>query len=339
MWKWLKRALLVLVALVIAVVGLAVWRAHRSERPVGFEMVRAEDARGRAFPIAIWYPTRDTPRPTTFIGLALMSVAPAGAIDGDDLPLVVISHGNLGGAVSHADLAMALADAGYVVAAPMHTGDNFQDGSGVGKPGFWSGRNRQLQATIDHLTLRWRGHDRIDPARIGAFGFSAGGFTVLSAIGARPDLARVQSHCAQAREFACDALRQAGSALIDGRVTPEDRDFFVDARIRAAAVAAPGLGFTFAEGLDAVRVPVQLWAGGRDATVPDATNTAVVREGLGARVESHVQPGAGHMSFLTPCRLLGPPALCRDEGDFDREAFHRAMNAEVRRFFDATLRR
>jgi predicted dienelactone hydrolase len=339
MIKWLKRVLAALAVLVLVLVGLLVWRAQRTEHPVGFELVRAEDARGRAFPIAIWYPTRDTPRPTTLLGLSLMSVAPEGAIDGQGLPLVVISHGNLGGLVSHADLAMALADAGYVVAAPMHTGDNFQDGSGVARPGFWSGRNRQLQATIDHLLTRWRGHDRIDAARIGAFGFSAGGFTVLTAIGARADLARVQTHCAQAREFACDVLRQSGSALVDGRLAPEDGDFFVDRRIRAAVVAAPGLGFTFADGLDAVQVPVQLWAGGRDTTVPDATNTAIVRDGLGTRVESHIEPGAGHMSFLAPCRLFGPPPLCRDEGDFDREAFHRTMNAEVRRFFDTTLRR
>lgn len=340
MKTWLLRIVALLVLVVASIVGFAVWRALRTTHPVGFEQAVAQDARGRRFPLAIWYPTRATPRPTTLIGLTLMSVAPDAPVEGERLPLIVISHGNLGGPASHADLAMALADAGYVVVAPMHTGDNFRDGSGAGEPGFWSGRNRQLQAALDYMTAQWNGRAHLDPARIGAYGFSAGGFTVLTAIGGRPDLGRVATHCASQREFACDVLASAHSALIAGKLVPIDRDFHIDPRIRAAAVAAPGLGFTFVGGgLQDVHVPVQLWIAGRDTYVPEATNSAVVRDALGARAETHVEANAGHMSFLTPCPLFGPPALCRDGDGFDRVVFHRAMNAEVVRFFDAQLRK
>ena len=340
MKTWLLRIVALLVLVVVSIVGYVVWRAQRTTHPVGFEQAVAQDARGRRFPLAIWYPTRATPRPTTLIGLTLMSVAPDAPVEGERLPLIVISHGNLGGPASHADLAMALADAGYVVVAPMHTGDNFRDGSGTGVPGFWSGRNRQLQAALDYMTAQWNGRAHLDPARIGAYGFSAGGFTVLTAVGARPDLARVATHCAQHQEFACDVLRSAHSALVAGKLEPIDRDFHVDPRIRAAVVAAPGLGFTFeGGGLEDVRVPLQLWTGGRDVYVPEETNTALVRDALGSRVESHVEAGAVHMSFLAPCVLFGPPILCSDVGDFDRAAFHRRMNADVVRFFDAQLRK
>lgn len=340
MKKWLLRGSALVLLLIGGLIGMVLWSAYRTERPVGFQVAQTQDARGRTFPIAIWYPTRDTPRPTTLLGLSLMSVARDGAIRGERLPLVIVSHGNGGGPGSHVDLALALADAGYVVAAPMHSGDNFEDSGGVGDAGFWSGRNRQVQATLDHMTTQWHGRDRLDVARIGAFGFSAGGFTVLTAIGARPDLGRVQSHCARTPEFACTVLKAAGSALPNGRVETVDRDFVADPRIRAAVVAAPGLGFVFADGsLDAVRVPVQLWVGGRDAIVPEASNAAVIRAGLGDRVDARNEPGAGHYSFLAPCRLFGPPALCRDEGGFDRAAFHRAMNAAVLAFFDEKLRR
>jgi predicted dienelactone hydrolase len=113
-----------------------------------------------------------------------MDVAANGPISGRDLPLVVISHGNGGGLGSHADLALALAAAGYVVAAPMHPGDNYADQNVVGSVSWLSGRNQQLRATVDYLLNDWQGHDRIDPQRVGAFGFSAGGFTVLTAVGA-----------------------------------------------------------------------------------------------------------------------------------------------------------
>lgn len=340
MKRWIRRLAMALAVMVIALLGVVLAQAQRTARPVGFEIAHATDVRGRTFPIAIWYPTRARPWPTTLLGLTLISVARDAPIDGDRLPLVVMSHGNHGGPGSHVDLAMALADAGYVVAAPMHTGDNQDDDSGVGQPGFWSGRNRQLQATIDAMTTHWHGRDHVDAGRIGAFGFSAGAFTVLTAIGGRADMRSVQTRCAQAPEFVCAMLKTVRSGLVDGRVAGTEEDFHVDPRIRAAVVAAPGLGFTFSDaGLADVRVPVQLWVGDRDVTAPVASNADVVRRGLGPRVEAHVVPGAAHLSFLAPCPVFGPPALCDDTEGFDRAEFHRAMNADVRRFFDSVLQR
>jgi len=50
-------------------------------------------------------------------------------------------------------------------------------------------RTRQLKRLIDYMISAWPEAGRIDPARIGAFGFSSGGFTVLAAAGGTPDLA------------------------------------------------------------------------------------------------------------------------------------------------------
>ena len=55
-----------------------------------------------------------------------------GTIAGTGLPLVLISHGTAGSEASHYDTALALADAGFVVAALTHTGDNYMDQSYVG---------------------------------------------------------------------------------------------------------------------------------------------------------------------------------------------------------------
>lgn len=111
-----------------------------------------------------------------------------------------------------------------------------------------------------------------------------------------------------------------------------------DTRIRAAVIAAPGLGFTFAPaGLSAVHVPVQLWAGAADQTVPFATNAGLIRRYLPKPPETHLVPEAVHYSFLMPCGLIGSPQLCRDGKGFDRRAFHRALNDAVVKFFRATL--
>jgi predicted dienelactone hydrolase len=186
----------------------------------------------------------------------------------------------------------------------------------------------------------WPGRDRIDPERIGAFGFSAGGFTVLTAVGAQPDLRLVAKHCAESPEFVCDVLRHAKSALLNAEAPTTGEAFVPDARIKAAVVAAPGLGFTMGpNGFAAVRAPIQLWSGDQDDKVPYATNARRVREALGSGVEFHSVPGAGHTSFLVPCGVLAPPDLCSDPGQFDRKAFHRAMNASVVAFFEAKMKR
>jgi hypothetical protein len=58
----------------------------------------------------------------------------------------VLSHGNAGDPGSHADLALALADAGFVVAAPMQAGDNYLDQSAAGTSRWLGDRNRHVRA-------------------------------------------------------------------------------------------------------------------------------------------------------------------------------------------------
>lgn len=333
--KWFKRVAAALAALVLVVALALVVGARRSENPVGMQVARVETPDGPVA-VAIWYPTSARTWPTTFVSGQLLDVAKNGPVAGDELPLVVMSHGNGGSALGHVDLAMALASAGYVVMAPTHAGDNFADPSRQGSPALFSQRATQLRATVDYALGAWPGAGHVDAARVGAFGFSAGGFAVLTLAGGRPDMAAIRDHCRAAPEFVCEVLRVTQSPLVDG---PDGAGaFLADPRLRAAVVAAPGLGFTFAHGgLEDVAIPVQVWSGDRDTSVPYASNTGIVEQALGARAESHRMAGASHVSFLAPCGLLGPPAFCRDGEGFDREAAHQAMNASILAFFDRTM--
>lgn len=335
--KWAYRVLAAVVALTIGLVGVAYWTALRAERPVGFQISRATEANGKSFAIGVWYPTEALAWPTSLIGITLMSVARDSPIAGRDLPMVVISHGNGGGLQSHADLALALASAGYVVAAPMHAGDNFVDLSAAGAPTLYSSRTRQFRVAVDHMLTQWQGRDRIDPERVGAFGFSAGGFTVLAAAGAQPDMRLIAKHCAQAPEFVCDVLRHSNSPLLDAD-SSASAPMQPTPNLRAVVLAAPGLGFTMTPtDLASVQIPVQLWSGEKDEQVPYATNAKRIREALGPKVEFHSVPGAGHTSFLAPCGLMRPAPVCSDPDGFDRRSFHSTMNDEVLKFFEQHL--
>jgi predicted dienelactone hydrolase len=337
-----KRALrLTMVAFglsIAAALAYALSGALYPDRAVGFGLATATGADGKRLAIGVWYPTHARPLPTTLLGMNLISVARDGAIAGNHLPLVVISHGNGGGIGSHVDLALALAQRGFVVAAPMHRGDNYADESALASAAWLVERSREVRSTIDYLLHEWPGHERIDPARIGMFGYSAGGFTALSIIGGQPDLRRIASHCAAAPEFVCGLLVAAHSPLLDPARGPAATDFAPDDRVKAAVVVAPALGFTFVPGgLARVDVPVQLWTGGADRNVPTPSNAALVRTALGGPVEFHDVPGAGHFSFLVPCGLFGPPLLCRDTDGFDRKRFHGEMNDAIARFFRSAL--
>jgi predicted dienelactone hydrolase len=337
--KWIYRAVAAVMALTVGLGGVAYWAALSAERPVGFQISRATQVNGTSFAIGVWYPTEARTWPTSLIGMTLMNVARDSPIAGRDLPMVVISHGNGGGPQSHADLALALASAGYVVAAPMHAGDNFADQSAAGAAALYSNRTQELHAAVDHMLTQWQGRNHIDPERVGAFGFSAGGFTVLTAAGAQPDMRLIAKHCAQAPEFVCHALRQSNSSLLNPD-TASNEPLQPTPRLRAAVLAAPGLGFTMTPtGLANVQIPVQLWSGEKDERVPYATNARVIQQALGPNVEFHSVPGAGHTSFLAPCGLVRPPAVCSDPDAFDRGSFHSAMNDEILRFFEQHLRR
>jgi predicted dienelactone hydrolase len=339
MKKFFRWAGIVVGALICGFAGYAVLTALRTERPVGFQMIQLANADGQPFAAGVWYPTQSRPWPTTLLGTVLMEVARNAPVSGRDLPLVVISHGNGGGPASHADLALALANAGYIVVAPMHAGDNYADQSAVGSASWLSGRTQEVHATLDYMLNNWQGHDHIDPERLGAFGFSAGGFTVLTAVGAQPDLSIVTKHCTDSPEAVCDLLHAVKSPMLDTDIRTIESAFLPDARIKAAVVAAPGLGFTMVpNGLDEVQVPIQLWGADNDINVPYATNTKPVRDALGSNVEFHSVAGASHFSFLTPCGLLAPPELCSDEGQFDRKAFHAQMNTSVIEFFAKNLK-
>ncbi len=258
---------------------------------------------------------------------------PEGEVDGDPRPLVVISHGNGGWYRGHHDTAEALAAAGFVVASLTHPGDNWQDDS---RSTQLSDRPRHISLLVDRMTQEGSRLAAIDPGRIGAFGFSAGGFTVTALAGGVSDPARIARHCEeQPAFFACQLFARQP---IDASAW---RPHGHDPRIRAAVIAGPALGLAFTdESLAAIRIPIQLWQAADDEILPAPFNAEPIRERLGRPPEYHRVSEARHYDFLPPCApemAAALPALCLSKPGFDRAAFHRLFNREVVRFFREAL--
>lgn len=313
--------------------------AGAADAAVGFERISVPGTPDLA--VGVWFPSSDAApaEPNTPFRQAL---ALGGALLGDELPLVVISHGNGGWMGGHADAALTLARASYVVAAPQHTGDSGEDESAT--PSQWVvTRPAEIVATIDHMIEGWRGGGHVDATRIGVYGFSAGGYTGLVAAGATPDFALATRFCAaEPDDFVC----QLGIVEAIGP-GPDVTMLASDARIGALSIAAPGLGFAFAaDGLEGVTVPVQIWSGALDERVPHATNGAPLAAGLPHGADVHLVEQAGHFAFLSVCNPLlekhNPriwQMVCVDAPGFDRAAFQATLNNALVQFFDGALAR
>jgi predicted dienelactone hydrolase len=319
----------------VAVLG-ALMLAATPALAVGFEQVMVPDPDGPPLEVGIWYPS-EAPASTQRLGLYEQTVARGGAVAGRGLPLVVVSHGTGGSFEGHYDTALALADAGFVVASVTHTGDNYRDQSQAGR---LDNRARHIKVLIDHMLASWPHHDVLDQSRIGMFGFSAGGFTALVAIGGTPDLGTVAPYCAaHPDEWSCRMLKDR---KINVSASPTTVPNWVhDTRIAAAVIAAPAVGYAFPpEGLAGIKAAIQLWRGDSDEILPHPNYAQTVYDRLPAKPEYHVVPNAGHFAFLAPCTpaLAGiAPDICRDPAGFDRAAFHRDFNSAVVTFFKAKL--
>ena len=303
----------------------------------GFETLRAADGADKPLEVAVWYPTEAVAQMVD-LGPFTLHIARGGAIAGRGLPLIVISHGNGGANLSHHDTAVALAQAGYVVAAVAHTGDNFADQS---RAVSMVDRPRHISRVIDHMLTVWPGRDRIDATRMGVFGHSSGGFTALAVVGGAADLGRIAPHCQQhPGDYACQLITRQPTAVaaMATAMVAAGRD----ARVRAAVVVAPALGFTFThESLAAVSVPIQLWRAEDDVVLPHPWYAEAVRAALPKPLDYREVPNAGHFDFLAPCTprfaAMAPP-LCSSQPGFDRVAFHREFNAAVVDFFKVALK-
>lgn len=323
-------------AVVTALIALATPPVFAAD--VGFEEVRIANGAQPPLTAGIWYPTDAQATPHA-LGAFTQAVAPGAPIAGDRLPLVVMSHGGGGSYESHYDTALALAHAGFVAAAVNHAGDTFDDQSHVLE--LWR-RPAQLHRLVDYMLDEWHWHGRLDAGRVGAFGFSNGGFTVLVAAGGIPDLSAITQYCeAHPEHDLCEALKDAGVDPRFGADVPSSV-WVHDPRIKAAVVAAPAFGFTFGRaGLSSVHAPTQIWRAADDRHQPDPYYDEAVRADLPTPPEYHVVANAGHYDFLPPCNASlsrKKQAICASLPGFDRAAFHERFNADIVRFFQANLR-
>lgn len=311
--------------------------------------------------VTVWYPAAESAveteqtlgppgQPLFVAGQAMPHAAFAPSLE--PFPLVLLSHGTGGSAGQMAWLGTRLARAGFVAAAVDHPGNNST--SGVKPEGFllpWE-RATDLSEVLDSLLADPEIGPHLDKSRVGAAGFSLGGYTVLELAGAQTDISLLTDLCRkEPTNPNCSAPEMKGmpSPLqmyeavrkTSGESLARSADSFRDPRVRSVFAIAPALGFTQTpESLRSIRIPVEIVVGSADSLAPPAQNANLLKAGIRGARET-ILPGVAHYTFLDTCTASGKaalPAYCTDPAGIDREAIHQQVGELAVTFFLRTLR-
>jgi len=270
------------------------------------------------------------------------------------LPFVVVSHGTGGTAMDLSWLCAALAGRGYIVAAVEHPGNNALEAPTVAGTTLWWMRADDLSRTIDGVLASPRFGPRIDRARIGAAGFSLGGYTVLALVGARGNPALLAPYCAKkpdtpvctgaATPTMPDVAARAGTLAQSDpayrAALAANLESHRDPRVKAVLSIAPALGPAFVpESLRAIDVPVAFVAGLGDPILPVSDNVIADATAVPNARVTLLASAVGHYTFLTECTAAGSERFAPICGDPPgvRAAAHRATIEIAKAFFDDNL--
>lgn len=306
----------------------------------------------------VWYPaaagSKETPITVGSPDAPLFDVGSAAsdaAIASGRFPTLLLSHGNGGSARMMGWFGIAMARAGYVVIAVDHPGNNGMDQMTVaGSTLIWE-RAEDLKAALKAVLADGDLAPHVDTARLGATGFSAGGFASLAAAGARVDINHFIAFCrAHPGDSTCKPQNESPDVTFEDHLkaaaTPELAPFMRQAKndhavpgIRAVFVMAPGIVEAFdPEGLKSVQQPVSILLGKADDVAEPATNGELAARLL-PHASIHELDKVGHYDFLSTCtdagrKQLGP--LCKHA--IAQDATHATAIKQATTFFAANLR-
>ncbi|HEX3141649.1 MAG TPA: dienelactone hydrolase family protein [Rhizobacter sp.] len=304
-------------------------------------------------PVTVYYPSgspmRLVPRGKFQLELAVDGV-PVRA----NGRLVVISHGSGGSPWVHANLARRLVEAGFVVAMPLHKGDNYQDNGNPG-PDSWSMRPAEVSHAIDAMAADARFAPLLDTAKVGVYGFSAGGHTALSMAGGRWSPAGFMRHCEQnlADDFqSCVGLiTQLSGGPLDGakkwlaswvirsRFDDDRPREHHDPRVAAVVAGMPSAADFDLRSLERPPVPLGLINAAHDRWLVPRFHGERIAQACQPCERIADLPSAGHGALLSPL----PPGLTGLVGELlnDPPGFDRAVlgdvDAKVSAFFTRHL--
>jgi predicted dienelactone hydrolase len=306
--------------------------------------------------VTIWYPAAkdavEQPLVAGPPGKAFFEIGTVAAdapfLDSGPRPIILLSHGFGGSARTMGWFGIAMARAGYVVIAVDHPGNNAIDPMTLAAAILPWDRAQDLRSALAAAESDPTIGPHLDKTRVGAAGFSAGGYTALVAAGARPDPDHFVAFCdANPDDGVCRPQMEMAMTQADVAKTLASPDIAAERaragdnrrlpEMRAAFVMAPALiQMLDPASLAGMRTPVHIVLGDADKVAPPATNGLVAAKAIpGAELQQ--LRGVGHYDFLADCTDAGRAAVPQCKIAVQQEGTHQHAIAAALEFFARTL--
>lgn len=320
---------------IIGLIILTGWTVElfgQTENAVGQRTFSFEDKRrNRKLITEVWYPTTAQPSADEAIPFVRIPTARNASISNGTFPVVLFSHGTGGGRLTVEWLCSGLASHGFIVVAVDHFGNTYDNSIPIEFVKFWE-RPQDITFVLDQLLSTPEMSRSIDVKRIGAAGFSLGGFTAIALAGGKMDYNALQLY------FKTDTGKKEAEipempGLISFLGDPEVQESYKkapplkDSRIKSVFVMSPAIGQAFPtkENFSDIKVPVYIVAAGKDQIAPLKTNAARYAAMIKNSTYTIVGPEAGHYVFLNEANdnlKNQAPVFFKDPAGVDRRSVH-----------------
>lgn len=311
----------------------------KAEYSVGFVRMETMQAETKEdIPVALVYPSDSPSKPVKF-GPFKMELAINGEIAMGEFPVAIISHGSGGTNLGHRSIAFELVKQGFVVAMPLHPGNNFRNNVAQGTALNWINRPKHIKSTIDALLSNPDISPSINVDSISVIGHSAGGYTALAVAGGKADTGHIIDLCKSGlrlNEPFCGLVRE-------NKVDRINIDNQRDKRVKAVVLMAPvGILFDSEESLAQIDIPVLLLRAEKDVELTEPYHSEVIAKRIKNKenLTYRTIDNAGHYSFITPFpdEMQGElGVVAEDPEGFDRREFHSALSKEIASFLIKAL--
>ncbi|TFF39552.1 alpha/beta hydrolase family protein [Mucilaginibacter psychrotolerans] len=335
---------------VIAIVTVLLPLVVTAQIKIGQRTIRYNDTtRQRPLVTEVWYPTDDSREPFViphypFVHISTIRDA---KLPRGKHPLIMLSHGTGGGRITLEWLADALVQKGFIVASVDHWGNTYDNKIAINFVTPWQ-RPQDIIFVLTGLLNDKDFGSVIDADRIGAAGFSIGGYTVIALAGGKLDLNALDKFTNTPegkKEITLPEFPNLAEQIDEKAVAASFRNSpdLMDKRIKAffAICPAVGQGFISKQQLKRVTAPMYIVGAQSDSIAPVKTNAKTYHK-LMPKSKLLIIPGkTGHYVFLNEGSAEMKPTggiYFNDDATVDRKAIHQQVGDLAAKFFAGVLK-
>jgi predicted dienelactone hydrolase len=322
---------------------------QKAQSNIGQRTFRYKDEiRNRPLVTEIWYPTTDTLKASD------KKVSPFlrdytvrdGRLPAGKLPLIMVSHGTGGNRLSLEWIAQSLVRSGFMVAAVDHWGNTSDNKIPAEFLKAWE-RPQDISFVLTQLLKDQDFNAVIDPHKIGALGFSFGGYTVIALAGGIVDYP-VMIHYYRTighREVEFPEFPGLSRLLYDPALLAATKHIpnLKDSRIKAFFALSPGTGpgFIRKQQFSTVHGPVLITGSKADSMAPVNTNAKVYHRLISGSHYYEFGGNVGHYVMLGEANdelKKEAPIPFVDDPSVNRHQIHLKIDSLATDFFKRHLK-